>query len=149
MQNEQTTLERSIQRKNRSGIGSKLKIIFYILTVLLWGGLLYGGYLLALDYFEESNAYLDKKIEEVKIQNEAALTELQRFNEELQDSTEELVLIKDELNYLKEALELTGETITGSDETRLAIEERIKVLDKQLSQLQKQLVKLEEAARAH
>ena len=153
LQNESNHLEHTIPNQSRSGdrgnSASKVKIILSLLSIILWVGLIYGGYFFAVDYFEESNAYLDEKIEEVKLQNETALTELQRFNEELQYSTDELALIKDELAYLKESLQLTGESITGGDETRLAIEERMKELDKQLAELQKQLVKLEEAARAH
>lgn len=151
LNNENTNLESSLPRKTRGRENSdrNLNIYFPIISVILWAGLLYGGYILASNYFQESHAVINEKIEEVKVQNEANLAELTRFNEELQASREQLVLINEELNYLKEALQITGESITGSDATRVAIEARMKELDKQLSQLKTQLVKLEEAARAH
>ncbi|QOY35083.1 hypothetical protein AWH56_020630 [Anaerobacillus isosaccharinicus] len=138
------------RRMEERGKGNLLlKLAYILLAVIIWGGLLYGGYNVADNYFKEIHSYLDEEILEMKTQNEEVIEQLERFNEELQFSTEELTMITLELNVIKEALELTGETITGSDQTRFALQEKISELDKRLNQLTTQLIKLEEAARAH
>lgn len=145
---ETTNLDETTPRKKRTDRHNK-KIIYPLLAILLWGGLVYGGYLITFNYFESTQAAHKEEMQELLDQNELIVTQLGQFNAELQSSTEELAMIKNELNYIKEGLELTGETMTGSDETRKALQERMTELDSRLNQLSIQLGKLEEAARAH
>ena len=146
---EPTNLVETTPRQKRTQNRHNKKIIYPILAILLWGGLLYGGYLLTFNYFESTQATHKEEMQELVSQNKLIVTQLEQFNAELQSSTEELTMIKNELNYVKEGLELTGETMTGSDETRKALQERMTELDARLNQLSIQLGKLEEAARAH
>ncbi|MBU8907905.1 hypothetical protein [Desertibacillus haloalkaliphilus] len=152
-ENEQATeTERSKADTSRELDGRqrlKRKLIYGLGSVILWGGLVYGGYYFIHSYLEEVRAEFDDKIDNVLDQNEEIVTELEQFTLEIEATTDELAIIKDELSYIHEGLELTGETITGSDETRLALQERIVELDDRLNDLQSQLVKLEEATRAH
>lgn len=73
IENERTNYQESIRNKSRSDEkGNRnliLKISLAIITVLVWAGLFYGGYLYAFNYFEESYSYLDEQIQEVKLQN--------------------------------------------------------------------------------
>lgn len=153
LENETTNLRHNLPKKGRSDNRSNrnliLKISISIIAIIVWVGLLYGGYTVASNYFEETHSHLDQQIQEIKLQNQEVFSKLGRFNEELKYSNDELLIVRNELDYIKEALEITGETITGSDKTRLILQERMAELDKRLNQLQSQLIKLEEAARAH
>lgn len=123
LKNDEQSIRKIGQNDARGNRNLKLKIVFLIVTVIVWGGLFYGGYLYAFNYFEENYSYLDEQIQEVKIQNQEVVAQLDRFNEELQNSTEELLLIRTELNVINEGLTITGETLSGSDDTRVAIHE--------------------------
>lgn len=107
-------------------------------TVLLWGGLCYGGFQLAHSYITTSQGYLDQRISMVEAKNDelVKMIETQMGN------------VQTEMNGIKEELALTGETISGTDKTKQALSQRITTLDKQLAELKGSLKKLEDAARA-
>lgn len=147
---ENTNIERHAKHRRVRERGNRnFKLLYSVLAILIWGGLIYGGYTVAKNYFEDINKHIDEQINEMKQQNEAVIAQLEQFNLELQASTEELLIITNEIAVIKDALEITGETLTGSDATRLALQERISILDVRLNELTAQLKKLEEAARAH
>ncbi|MDO9535758.1 MAG: hypothetical protein Q7J85_10625 [Bacillota bacterium] len=125
-------------------------VIFLIL--LMWGGLVYGGYFYALKHMQETEQYFSNQMVEIKLNNQRIEEELigvmKLVQNDLESFNQEIAQIRSEMNMIQEELELTGESITGTDQTRLSLQERITELDKQLGGLREQLRKLEAAVRA-
>jgi len=140
------------RKKERERSKRKKRVVFFILVLLAWAGLVYGGYSYAARHLQETEQHLANRVEELKLQNErteeAIIEAMQLFQEELEITTAEIMQVRSEMNAIQEELELTGESITGTDETRQSLQERITDLDRQLAALRDQLQKLEEAARA-
>ena len=128
------------------------KAISVILILLMWAGLVYGGYYLAREHLRENREYFTSQVEELKRDNrrmEEEITEaLRLFQGELENYKGEIQQVRDEMGMIQEELELTGESIIGTDETRQSIQKRMAELDKQLGGLREQLRRLEEAVRA-
>ncbi len=120
--------------------------ILLILSLSLWGSLLYGGYWLANQYINESRVYIDTKVEQIEEQNQQQIENVKALQTELDKVHEELINIKDELVYIQEYLALTGETLNGTDKTKEALDKRIDQLNAQLSDLQASIQRLEDAA---
>ncbi len=122
------------------------------LILLLWSGLVYGGYHYASNHLLETQQYFAEQLQDIKLENQRIEEEItgtmRMFHDELEKSNLAINNVRSELNRIQEELELTGETITGSDETRQSLQERITELDHQLTALKDQLRKLEDAARA-
>lgn len=126
---------------------------YALLTLVVWGGLAYGGYVLATDHIDnlhnqqaEIESNLLMKIEEVRSDNRAKFEEL---NDELTELTARLEGVAEKLEAIREELQLTSDSISGSDDTKLALQAQISALDKQLEELKKSLEKLEHAARVY
>ena len=123
-----------------------------VLSVLIWGGLVYGGFYLAHKEMRETEQYFSNQMIEIKLENQRIEEELtgamQLVQNDLESFTQEIAQVRSEMYMIQEELELTGETITGTDQTRLSLQERITELDKQLAGLREQLRKLEAAVRA-
>lgn len=147
-----TTLEKQqeldLTRQKPKEETNKRKIVILIslltFTLLLWGGLLYGGYWYANQYIEKSKATIDSKISEIEAQNQDDVAGLQL---KLDEANHELQYIKEELIYIQENLALTGESLNGSDDTKVALQQRIDELNNQLKVLQTSIQRLEDAAR--
>lgn len=128
------------------------KTVSFLLLLLLWAGLVCGGFFLAHDYLQRTEQRFLGRIDELRLENQRIEKEIvgamQLFNGELESYKEEIGSIRSEMNIIQEELELTGESITGTDQTRQSLQERMAMLDKQLVALKEQLQKLEEAVRA-
>jgi len=122
----------------------KRNTIILSVLILLWGALLTGSYFLTNHYLDESKAYMNAKIEEVKKQNQQQMESIQT---KLEQAYNELVSVKSELAYIKEDLDLTGETLNGTDKTKQALQQRIESLNTQLKDLQASIQRLEDAAK--
>ncbi|MBP1934096.1 hypothetical protein [Ammoniphilus resinae] len=127
--------ETSPQRKRkRRAIHPAIPII---IGVILWAGLLFGGYKVAEHYIQNTQSYIDERIAEVNQHNEEKIGALQG----------ELGKVQEELSAIQEELAMTDETINGTNETKQALESRMAALDKQLASLKNSLKQLEEAIR--
>ena len=131
-------------KRNSSTSKKGLTISLFVTSLILWGGLVYGGYWLANQYINESKAYVDAKIEEVEKQNQEEMIELEA---QLNGVYTELLNVKAELVFIEEDLALTGATLGGTDDTKVALQQRIDELNKQLKVLQTSIERLEDAAR--
>lgn len=137
-------LKRQRPKENTQKQKNILLISLLAVSILLWIGVLFGGYWFANQYIETSKADIDTRIDEIETQNQKEVAELQL---KLDEAYQELVYIKEELAYIEENLALTGESLNGSDETKVALQQRIDELNKQLKELQASIQKLEDAAR--
>ena len=131
----------------------KLKTpVIVVLILLFWGGLVYGGYYIALKHMQETEQYFANQMIELKLENqrieEEIISVMQLVQTDLESFNQEIVQIRSEMNMIQDELELTGESITGTDQTRLSLQARIIELDQQLAGLREQLRKLEAAVRA-
>lgn len=147
--------EQDLQQSRSKGRLRQKKLktpMVFVLILLLWAGLVFGGYFYALKQMQETKQHFSNQMMELKLENQHIEEEItgamQLFSNELENSNREIMQIRSEMNMIREELELTGESITGTDQTRLSLQERITELDKQLAGLREQLRKLEEAVRA-
>jgi len=132
-------------RNTRNKLGLTISLV--ILSIGLWGGLLYGGYWLANGYIAESKAYIDAKVEQIEKQNQEQMNTFKELQTELDQVYAELLDVKGELVFIQEDLALTGETLSGTDKTKQTLQKRIDELNKQLNTLRASIQKLEDAAR--
>lgn len=123
-----------------------------VLALLLWAGLIYGGYFFAMKHLQATEQNFLNQIDVLKLENQRIHEEItatmQLLHDELDNFNGEMIQIRGEMNMIQEELELTGESLTGTDQTRLSLQERITELDGQLAALKEQLRKLEEAVLA-
>lgn len=114
------------KRTRRATARPNLMVI--ILTVLVWGGLVCGGFYLAKNYIDRSI----KEVQETNAMNVQALDE--RLNS-----------IHGEMQDIKSALAQTDETLSSTNSTRKELNQKIEQLDEQLKQLQNSLKILQES----
>ncbi len=146
------------QDKNRKVRAAKKRekmskgILFGALIVMVWVGIVYGGFYYSAMHLEKMEERFTHQIERLLSENkqvEAMIAgSMQAFQEELKLTNQEITHIQSELNLIQEELALTGETITGTDQTRQSLQDRMTELDNQLASLRIQLIKLEDAVRA-
>ncbi|MGI6317659.1 MAG: hypothetical protein GX263_09790 [Firmicutes bacterium] len=127
-------------------------VVFFVLALLLWAGLIAGGYFFSMKHLQETEQNFLNQInalqqENKRIQEDITAT-MQLLHDELGNFSDEIAQVRGEMIVIQEELELTGESLTGTDQTRLSLQERITELDGQLAALKEQLRKLEEAVRA-
>ena len=127
-------------------------VVLFVLVILLWVGLVGGGYFALRRHLQKTEQYFSRQMNELNAENQRIAEDIvgamQLFEQELAGSREEMQQIRAEMNMIQEELELTGESITGTDATRQSLAERITELDQQLAGLKEQLRKLEAAVRA-
>lgn len=123
----------------------KRNYIPVLLSVLLWGGLAYGGYAFTQYTLVQQQSYVDQRIAQVEASNEK---QVKLLEEQLILVQDEMVKVQDGLSAIEEELQLTGETIGGTNKTKQALQDRIDQLNTQLVELKASLKKLEDAARA-
>ncbi len=140
--------------KNRKDLKKQEQktVVFFILALLLWIGLIAGGYFFSMKHLRQTEQNFLNQInalqqENQRIQEDITAT-MQLLHDELGNFSGEVAQVRGEMNLIREELELTGESLTGTDQTRLSLQERITELDGQLAALKGQLKKLEEAVRA-
>lgn len=135
-----------ITRKRR-GKKTAVTVFIMLISIAIWGGLVYGGYYLANQYVAESKAYINQKVSEIKKQNQEQMIAFNELQQKLTEINDELLSVKGELVFIQEDLAITGETINGTDETKKALQERIVQLNTQLNELQASIKRLEDAAK--
>lgn len=116
------------RRKRTKRTTARSNLPALILTVLVWAGLVFGGFYLAKDYIDNSI----KNVQETNAMNVQALNE--RLNN-----------LHGEMEEIKSALAQADETLSSTNTTRQQLNEKIDQLDKQLKQLQKSLQILRES----
>lgn len=139
-------------RARSTGI-SRRTVIYSLLIFVVWCGLAYGGYALAINQINKLHAQqaeieskLQMQIEELRSDNNAKIDDL---NAELTALTTKMMEVSEKIESIREELQMTSESITGSDDTKLALQAQISALDKQLEELRVALRKLEDAARVY
>jgi septal ring factor EnvC (AmiA/AmiB activator) len=145
---------RKTRSERRSSPGTlRRTATYFLLTIILWCGLAYGGYTLAQEHINrlrnhqaEIETALKTRIEEVQEENRAKIDSL---NSEMTGLTAKLEDVSAKLETIREELQLTSDSISGSDDTKLALQAQISALNKQLDDLKKSLEKLENAARVY
>lgn len=150
--------KQSTNHQRQAPAGRKIRgkkqetVVFFVLVLLLWIGLVGGGYLVLRRHLQKSEQYFTRQVNELKAENQRIAADIvdsmQLFEQELIASQEEMEQIRREMDLIQEEMELTGESITGTDATRQSLAERITELDQQLAGLKEQLRKLEAAVRA-
>ncbi len=99
-----------------------------VAAILVWAGLIYGGFYLAKDYVDNSI----QKVQETNAMNVKVLED--RLNS-----------INTEMKEIKSALAQTDETLASTNSTRQELNQKIEELDKQLKALEKSLNILRES----
>lgn len=126
---------------------SKASFILILFPIILWGGLIYGGYWFVEQRIDqkinEGQVYFESSIARLAEQNQATIAELVV---KLDEVNGELINVKNELFVIQEDLALTGETLSGTDQTKVALQQRIEKLTVQLNELQTSIQRLEDAA---
>ena len=112
------------QEKRKSGAGGG--VIF--ITVLLWAGLVYGGF-----YF--SKQYIDQAVQRVQQTN---AMNVQTINERLD-------ALNSEMEELQEVLGYADETLASTGDLQEELNEKIEMLEEQMKELEKSLSILKEA----
>ncbi|MGD8189287.1 hypothetical protein ACQCN2_04720 [Brevibacillus ginsengisoli] len=155
MSNQQILEDKYKKRENRSigksiakslPIGNSKKMVMMAMSILVWVGLLLGGYFLANQYAKQTQQYIDQRLDKMQATNQEQMHKLER---DLATVQTEMTKVHDGLAYIDEELKLTGKTIGGSDKTKQALQQRIDQLNQQLIQLKTSLKKLEDATRAY
>ncbi|WP_246218180.1 hypothetical protein [Litoribacterium kuwaitense] len=118
-------------------------VVWWSLSILLWAGVMFGGYTAAEYYANNTRSYVDDQLATIQAKNEETLTTLDTTVSSVKD---ELVNVQKNLAVLQTKVEETGQGISGNDETKAALQGEVDKLTKQLKQLQQSLAKLEEAA---
>lgn len=135
------------QKSDKNPRKEKGIIGWLVISLLVWGSLVYGGYFLANQYIKESKAYIDTTIEQMETQNKEQIEIIKELQTKFDQVYSELLNIKSELAFIQEDLALTGETLNGTDKTKQALQQRIDQLNKQLNELQASIQRLEDAAK--
>lgn len=153
---EQQILEEKYRKRESRSIGKSVtksiaesdhkRKITIGLTVVLWVLLVVGGYLMANQYVQDTQKYIDQRLDRIEETNQE---QIQQVESQLQSVQDEISNIHQGLAYIDEELKLTGKTIGGSDKTKQALQQRIDQLNTQLVELKASLKKLEEATRAY
>lgn len=102
--------------------------IYILVFLIIWGGLIYGGF-----YFAKQ--YLDQQI--ANIQQTNAL-HIQEIKERMDSLTREMIDLKSDLSN-------TDKTLSSSSSIQEQLNDKIELLDKQLKNLEKSLQILKEA----
>jgi chromosome segregation ATPase len=112
----------------RKKTSSKLGFIYILLLLLIWAGLVYGGF-----YFTKQ--YLANAINNIQQTN---AMNMQEVKERLDSLTNEMIALKSELSS-------TDETLSSSSGIQEQLNKKIDLLDGQLKNLEKSLKILKEA----
>lgn len=132
------------KQPNRSRL---YKTMAVILTIAVWGGLLYGGYYLANTYIQKNQEYIDEKVAQIKEQNHQQLKDFKSdINKEITNVQRNLDQVETNLTAIEKNIESTEEVITGANKTKKSLQEKIDELNKQLNELKTALKQLEDAS---
>ncbi|HHY06726.1 MAG TPA: hypothetical protein GX532_07125 [Clostridia bacterium] len=114
------------RRKKTSS--KKAGLVYVLLFLLIWGGLIYAGF-----YFTKQ--YLDNAINNIQQTN---AMNIQAVKDRLDSLTNEMIALKSELSS-------TDETLSSSSSIQGELRKKIDLLDAQLKNLEKSLKILKEA----
>lgn len=123
--------QKNVNRRRKTRPVKWVGIVYFLLFLAFWGGLIFGGFYITKDY-------LDKSINNIQQTNAMNIQELK---DRLDSLTNEMVV-------LKQALNSTDQNITSSGSIQVQLNKKIEVLDQQLKNLEKSLNILKEAPNA-
>lgn len=129
MLDERESTYRKRRKKNKNALGKrKLKIFLVVLSICIWGGVVYYGYTAA-------KSYIDTSINNVQQQNAMNLSEI----------NEQVVQLKNEISELRISIEDTDSSISSTGTLQENIDKQLSALDTRLKELEKSLKILQEA----
>lgn len=133
--NPQSYHSRKPKRKKKKGNKILLNIFLFIISIGLWSGIVYYGYIYAKDY-------IDTSINNV-MQNNIMVVE--QLKEEVKIVNSDIRRLRKEIKDLKEEVRDADSTLSDANHIQEDIEERLKYLDDKLIKLKESLRILEEA----
>jgi len=130
----------SKRMKRNSGSSKRIwmNILLFIISIGLWGTMVYYGYMSA-------KAYIDTSINKVQQNNIIAVNQLK---EEVAIVNSEIQMLRTEIKDLKDEIRDADSTLSDSNDIQENIDKRLKYLDDKLKGLQETLRILEEAPNA-
>ncbi|SKC91544.1 coiled-coil domain-containing protein [Maledivibacter halophilus] len=124
-----------IKRKKRKENKILRNMFLLIISIGLWGGIVYYGYMYAKEY-------VDKSISSVN-QNNIMLVE--QLKEEVKIINSDIKRLSNEIKDLKEEVRDADSTLSDSNNIQEDIDKKLKNLDDRLEKLKESLKILEEA----
>lgn len=119
---------RSKSKRKKTRRSPWLTVLAVIIIISLWGGMIYGGYYYAKQYFDQS-------INNVQQTNAMNI-------QKLEDRVSSLAV---EMEEVKNALKDADQTLSSSDDTQQELNDKINKLNNQLKDLERSLRILKEA----
>lgn len=116
------------RRRKKKGSSIILKIVIVLISIAVWGGIVYHGYTTA-------KAYIDTSIQNVQQQNALKLDEI----------NEEILLLKNEITVLQEIVAATDSSLSDTGSLQRNIDIKLEALDERLKDLERSLKILKEA----
>ncbi|MDK2920202.1 MAG: hypothetical protein PWQ37_2935 [Candidatus Petromonas sp.] len=112
-----------------------INILLFIISIGLWGTIVYYGYI-------NAKAYIDDSINRIEQNNAMAV---QQLKEEMKIINSEIKRLRSEIKDLKEEVRDADSTLTNSNDIQEGIDKKLKYLDDKLKDLQESLDILKEA----
>ena len=122
------TEELKSARARKTSSSKSLGPLYIVLFLLVWAGLVYGGFYYSKQYFDQ----------EIKNIQQTNAMYIQEIKDRMDSLTNELIALKGDLSN-------TDETISSSSSIHKELNAKIELLDKQLKNLEKSLQILKEA----
>ncbi len=123
---EERPIRKSRTKKKKGNI--VLKIIMILLSLAIWSGVVYYGFITAKEY-------IDTSIKNVQQQNAVNLT----------DINDQIIQLSGEISALRESIEDTDSSLSSTGDLQESIDEQLSALDKRLRELEDSLEILQEA----
>ncbi|TDQ41460.1 hypothetical protein [Aureibacillus halotolerans] len=120
-----------------------VKPTLWTLSILVWGGITFGGYKAAEHYSVSTKTYVDQQLASIQEEN---TTQLDAVATSMTGLKDELVNVQKNLAALQTQVEATGQGLSGNDDSKAALQTEIDQLNQQLQKLQQSLARLEEAS---
>jgi len=123
------------KRNKNSGTSIWIKVLLFIISLGIWCGIVYYGFIYAKEY-------IDTSINNVQQSNIMAVEQLK---EEVKIVNSEINRLRIEIQDLKEEVRDTDSTLDNTNSIQEDIDKRLKYLDEKLIELQESLRILEGA----
>jgi len=138
--------------REREKVKPARRWLVWTASLLVWGLLVYGSFILAQHYIQGLEQQLTQIQTSADLLNQT-LGDLQaQLNEQkaaIDKVHDQFAAVESELEAVKEQMALAGSSLSSSDETKKALNQRITDLSKELENLRNSIKRLEEAARVY